>query len=49
MPIYQAFNKKIGAWIKYEFVKGGFKPLDVKQREPFIPFKGIKKKGKKYE
>jgi len=46
MPIYQAFNSKIGAWVKYEFVKGiGFKPLDVKQKEPGVPFKGITKRG----
>jgi len=46
MPIRQAFNKKIGAWVKYEFSKSGFKPIDVKQREPLIPFKNIEKKGK---
>lgn len=47
MPIYQAYNKKIGAWVKYEFSKKGFKPIDVKQREPKKPFKGILKKGRK--
>lgn len=48
MPIYQAFNSKIGAWVKYEFAKDiGFKPLDVKQKLPRIPFKGIKIKGKR--
>ena len=48
MPIYQAFNKRINAWVKYKFVKGkGFKPIDVKQREPLIPFRKIKKRGKK--
>jgi len=46
MPIYQAFNSRIGAWVKYEFAKGtGFKPLDVKQKEPSIPFRGIAKRG----
>lgn len=47
MPIYQAYNKKIGAWVKYEFSKKGFKPIDVKQREPKKPFKNILKKGRK--
>jgi len=47
MPIYQAFNPKIKAWVKYHFVKKkGFEVLDVKQREPSIPFKNIPKKGK---
>jgi len=47
MPIYQAFNKKIKAWVKYEFTKEGIKFKDVKQREPTKPFKGILKKGAK--
>jgi len=47
MPIYQAFNKKIGAWVKYKFTKKGWKALDVKQKLPKKPFKGIKKKGQK--
>ena len=47
MPIYQAFNKRINAWVKYKFTKKkGFTPLDIKQREPLKPFKGIKKRGK---
>ena len=47
MPIYQSYNKRINAWVKYHFVKNGFKVLDVKQREPKVPFKNIPKKGKK--
>lgn len=47
MPVYQAYNKRTGAWVKYEFSKKGWKALDVKQREPKKPFKGIPKKGKK--
>jgi len=48
MPIYQAFNNKIKAWVKYSFESGkGFTPLDVKQKEPLKPFKGVPKKGKK--
>ncbi len=41
MPIYQSYNKKIKAWVKYKFTKKGWKPLDVKQRKPKIKFKGI--------
>jgi len=48
MPIYQAYNKNIKAWVKYKFAKGkGFKPLNVKEREPKVPFKGIPKKGQR--
>ena len=47
MPIYQAYNKRIKAWVKYHFEKGkGFKVTDVKQREPGVPFKHVPKKGK---
>ena len=46
MPIYQAWNSRIDAWVKYDFVKGkGFRPLDVKQREPKIPFANVKIRG----
>lgn len=47
MPIYQSFNSKIGAWVKYEFTKEGTRFFDVKERNPKIPFKGVIKKGKK--
>jgi len=47
MPIYQAFNKRSGAWVKYELGKNGFKPLDVKQKNPRTPFKNVEKKGKR--
>jgi len=47
LPTYQAFNRRTGAWVKYHFAKGkGFEVIDVKQREPSIPFKNILKKGK---
>ena len=47
MPIFQAFNPKIKAWIKYHFAKAkGFEVLDVKQREPLKPFKKIKIKSR---
>lgn len=47
MGVYQAYNKKINSWVKYEFSKDGFKPLDVKQKESNKPFKGIPIRGKK--
>ena len=48
MPVYQAFNKRINAWVKYHFVKGkGFKVLDVKEKEPLTPFKNVKIRGKR--
>lgn len=44
MPIRQAFNKRINAWVKFDFKKGkGFKVTDVKQRLPRVPFKGVPK------
>lgn len=45
MPILQAYNPRIKAWVKYHF-KDGFKVLDVKEREPLIPFKNVLKRGK---
>jgi tellurite resistance-related uncharacterized protein len=42
MPVYQTFNKKIKAWVKFEFIKGNVKFIDVKQKNPEIPFKHIK-------
>ena len=48
MPIFQAFNPKSKVWVKYHFAKGkGFEVLDVKQRNPKIPFANIKIKGRK--
>lgn len=45
MPIYQAFNPKTNAWVKYEFSKNGVVWKDVKQREPKKPFKNVPIKG----
>ena len=48
MPIRQAYNKRSKAWVKYDFEKGiGFKVLDMKQKNPKKPFKGVKIKGKR--
>lgn len=49
MPkVYQSFNRRIQAWVKYKFIKGkGFKPLNVKQRNPRVPFANINIKGQR--
>lgn len=49
MPILQSFNRRTKAWVKFKFTKKGVKFLDVKQRNPTKPFKGIKisKKSKR--
>ena len=48
MVVYQAFNPKIKAYVKYHFVKGkGFEVFDVKQRKHLKPYKKIKIKGRK--
>ena len=46
MTKYQAYNKKIGAWVKYEFTKNGFRVRNVKERNPKTKFKGVPVKGK---
>lgn len=45
--VYQAYNKRIKSWVKYKLVGGAFIPLDVKQKDPMKPFKGIPKKGQR--
>ena len=47
MPIYQAYNRRIKSFVKYEFDKRGFKVIDVKQKNPIKPFSGIPIKGQK--
>ena len=47
MPILQSYNKRNNAWVKYKFIKGKkggrtIKVLNVKQRNPKVPFKGVK-------
>lgn len=42
MPVYQKFNKRNKAWVKFKFTKEGTKFFDIKQRKPKIPFKNIK-------
>jgi len=47
MVIYQAFNGRNKAWTKYTFTSKGWRVLDVKQRNPKVPFKGVPIKGKR--
>ena len=47
VTIYQAFNKRIGSWVKYKFTKKGFKVTDVKQRNPKKKFAGVPIRGKR--
>ena len=44
MPVRQSYNNRINAWVKYKYEgdKKG-KILNVKEREPTKPFKGVKK------
>lgn len=43
--VFQALNPRTKAWTKIKTLPDGMtKILDVKQREPSKPFKGIRKK-----
>lgn len=44
MALEQAFNERTDRWVKYNKTKKGCKILDVKQKNPLKPFKGVKKK-----
>ena len=46
-PLYQSFNSRMGAWVKYHFTKDGFQVVDVKQKQPKIPFKKTIIKGRR--
>jgi len=44
MPMFQKFNKKIGAWVKMEKQKNGkVKIVNVKQSKPKIAFANVPK------
>jgi len=47
MPCYQAYNGRIKAWVKYHITSKGSKIMNVKQKEPQKPFKGVPKRGNK--
>lgn len=43
--MFQAFNRRIGAWVKYRVLKNGkSRIMNVKQASPKVPFKGIRRK-----
>ena len=43
--IFQVKNKRIGAWVKMKkMASGKTQILNVKQREPMKPFKGVPKR-----
>lgn len=45
VQVRQAFNKKIGAWVKYKkYANGKTVITNVKQREPKEPFFSVPKK-----
>ena len=44
MPIIQKFNNRTKAWVKIKITSKGSKILDVKQKNPKVPFKGVTKK-----
>ena len=47
MGIFQAFNNRMGAWVKYSTSGGRSKIKNVKQQNPKTPFKGVPKRGKR--
>jgi len=47
MPLEQAFNKRTRAWVKYEKYGKRTKIVNVKQKNPAVPFKGVKIRKKK--
>lgn len=44
MPIYQSYNKRTKAWVKYKLYGKKSKILNVKQKNPTKPFKGVTKR-----
>ena len=46
--IFQSYNSKIKKYVKFKLKKGGLaKIIDVKQKNPTIPFKNIPIKKRK--
>ena len=43
--VFQSFNPRTDAWVKYKVEGGRSKILNVKQKDPAKPFKGVKIKG----
>ena len=45
MEVFQSFNPRTKAWVKYEKMKNGrTKIVNVKQKNPGTPFAGVTKK-----
>lgn len=44
MSIFQTFNKRTKAFVKIKVTKKGSEILDVKQRNPRVPFKNVPKR-----
>jgi len=44
MAVQQAFNKKTNSWVKYKNCGGKSTIMDVKQKNPAVPFKGVPRK-----
>ena len=48
MPIFQSFNPRTKAWVKYKQITGkGSRILDVKESKPTVKFKGVPVRKKK--
>jgi len=45
MPIFQAYNPKTKAWVKYKKSGDRTQIVDVKQKEPKLKFKDVKVRG----
>ena len=43
MAVLQKFNKRTNAWVKFKIVGGKSRIINVKERNPAVPFKGIKR------
>ena len=41
MTLFQRFNRRIGAWVIFQTLRGKTRTFNVKQRNPLVPFKGI--------
>lgn len=47
MPVYQAYNKRTKAWVKYKTYGKKTKIVNVKQQDPEKKFKGVTVKGQR--
>jgi len=47
MPIRQAFNPKTKRWVKYHFVDGKPRIIQVKKQNPCEPFRNVPVKGRR--